>query len=230
MRLDHFIAKSSGISERSARELIASGKVSVDFNVSRDLRHEISQFSAVSVEGQVLQKPLPQYYLMLNKPVGILSATVDEHHETVLDLIDLPDKGTLHLAGRLDRSSSGLILLTNDGRWSEKLTEPDRKVAKVYEVKTDRSIPPDAIELFDKGFHFPTEGITTRPAMLELLSDCSARVTLQEGRYHQIKRMFHRIDGIKLLSLHRIRIGGISLPEDLMPGEWKKIDPEEAFL
>ncbi len=225
MRLDHFIAKSSGISERSAKELIASGKITVDQKISRNLREEVSRFSSVSLEGQSVQEPVERHYLMMNKPVGVLSATVDDQHETVLDLIDLPDKVSLHLAGRLDRSSSGLVLLTNDGKWSESLTEPDRKVAKVYLVETDRPIPAVAVNNFAEGFEFSPEGITTRPAGLELLSDYRARVTLHEGRYHQIKRMFHRIDGIKLRSLHRVSIGGIALPDDLAPGEWRRIDP-----
>ncbi len=184
-------------------------------------RREVNRFEEVSAAGEILQRALPRLYLMVHKPAGILSATSDPLHQTVLDLIEHPDKDTLHLAGRLDRSSTGLVLLTNDGNWSESLTLPGRKVEKVYLVETDRDIPEEAILRFEEGFHFPTEGITTLPAKLELLGPRKAKVTLREGRYHQIKRMFHRIDGIRLASLHRTRIGGISLPDDLEPGEWR---------
>ncbi len=192
-----------------------------------DHRREVSRFDEVSVGTKILQQALPRLYVMLHKPAGILSATSDPVHRTVLDLIDHPDKDTLHLAGRLDRSSTGLVLLTNDGTWSESLTLPGRKVEKVYLVETNQDIPQEAVSRFAEGFHFSTEGITTLPAKLEILSPRKARVSLYEGRYHQIKRMFHRIDGIRLISLHRVQIGGISLPDDLAPGKWRLLTVHE---
>lgn len=223
MRLDHFIAKGLQISERSARTRIASGEIVVDGSVCRDLQSDITQYHDVRFRGVELQSAVERLYLMLNKPVGVVSATVDDQHKTVIDLIDHPDKESLHLAGRLDRSTSGLVLLTNDSEWSESLTQPEGKVAKVYLVETDRPIPEVAVSKFAEGFYFETEGVTTRPAELEILEACRARVTLHEGRYHQIKRMFHRIDGIRLWSLHRESIGDICLPEGLCPGEWRKL-------
>lgn len=193
-----------------------------------DHRREVSRFDEVTAGGKILQQALPRLYLMFHKPAGILSATSDPVHRTVLDLIDHPDKDTLHLAGRLDRSSTGLVLLTNDGTWSESLTLPGRKVEKVYLVETNQNIPEEAVSRFAEGFHFPTEDITTLPAKLEILSPRKARVILCEGRYHQIKRMFHRIDGIRLTSLHRVQIGGISLPGDLLPGNWRFLTVPEV--
>ena len=192
-----------------------------------DHRRDISRFDEVSVLNEILQRAIPRLYLMLNKPAGILSATTDSQHPTVLDLIDHPNKATLHLAGRLDRSSTGLILLTNDGAWSGSLTLPGQKVEKGYLVETDRPIPPEAVVRFSEGFLFPTEGITTLPAELEILAPTRARVTLHEGRYHQIKRMFHRLDGIRLKSLHRERIGTIRLPDDLATGQWRPLSEGE---
>jgi len=227
VKLEDFIAKRMSIGRRAARAHILAGEVTVSGESTDDHRREVTRFDEVTVAGEILQRSLPRLYLMLNKPAGILSATTDKNHRTVLDLIDHPDKATLHLAGRLDRSSTGLILLTNDGEWSESLTLPGRKVEKSYLVETDRPIPPKAVEHFAVGFHFPTEGITTLPARLEILAPDLARVILHEGRYHQIKRMFHRLDGIRLRSLHRERIGPLQLPDDLEPGHWRALTPEE---
>lgn len=227
MKLEDFISKRLQIGRRSARALILDGKVTHGGEPGNDHRHEVTRFDEVTVGGEIIQPALPRLYLMLHKPAGILSATTDREHCTVLDLIDHPDKATLHLAGRLDRSSTGLILLSNDGEWSESLTLPGRKVEKSYLVETDRPIPPGAVERFAEGFHFPTEGITTLPARLEILEPQRARVTLHEGRYHQIKRMFHRLDGIRLRSLHRDRIGPLTLPDDLDPGQWRSLTSSE---
>lgn len=223
MKLEDLIAKRLGVGTRGARALILGGRVAVAGEIAVDHRREISRFDEVLCEGAVVQAAMKRLHLMLHKPAGILSATSDPVHRTVLDLIDHPDKDTLHLAGRLDRSSTGLVLLTNDGRWSEALSDPATKVEKVYLVGTDRPIPMEAVERFAEGFWFATEGLTTRPAHLEILEECLARVTLVEGRYHQIKRMFHRIDGIRLTSLHRVRIGPHELPEDLAAGQWRVI-------
>ncbi len=225
MKLSQLIGKRLQIGEKRARESILGGRVMVNGGLALDPHDEIDRFDEVRCGGDLVQPALTRLCLMLHKPAGILSATSDPQHRTVIDLIDHPDKSTLHLAGRLDRSSTGLVLLSNDGRWSAALTDPEAKVEKVYLVGTDRDIPVEAVALFERGFAFATEGIVTRPARLEILEPRLARVTLREGRYHQIKRMFHRIEGIRLTSLHRIRIGPWRLPEDLAPGDWRRIDP-----
>jgi 16S rRNA pseudouridine516 synthase len=162
----------------------------------------------------------------MHKPVGWLSATKDAQHATVLDLIDDPDKHALHLAGRLDRNTSGLLILTNDGNWSKRLMAADFKVPKVYRVETDVPVPSEAVEAFARGFYFHTENITTLPAKLEIHGELLARVTLHEGRYHQVKRMFHRV-GCRVTALHRESVGALRLPEELKPGEWREMTPEE---
>jgi 16S rRNA pseudouridine516 synthase len=227
VKLEDFISKRLQIGRRSARALILDGKVTHRGERGDDHRGEVTRFDEVTVGGKILQSSLPRLYLMLHKPAGILSATSDREHRTVLDLIDHPDKATLHLAGRLDRSSTGLILLSNDGHWTESLTSPGRKVEKSYLVETDRPIPAEAMARFAEGFPFPTEGITTLPARLEIIAPDRARVTLREGRYHQIKRMFHRLDGIRLRSLHRERIGPLTLPAELTPGQWRPLTTGE---
>jgi 16S rRNA pseudouridine516 synthase len=188
----------------------------------------VDRFTWVEQDGAVIQAPQRALYLMLHKPVGILSATKDDQHPTVIDLIDHPDKHTLHLAGRLDRSTSGLVLLTNDGRWSKRLMAAEEKVPKVYRVETLDPIAPEAAEAFARGFYFHTEDITTRPAELIVLNERQARLTLHEGRYHQVKRMFHRI-GNRVVSLHRESIGTLLLPLDLPPGAWRELTAQEVL-
>jgi 16S rRNA pseudouridine516 synthase len=190
---------------------------------------EISRFYRVEQDHLVVQPGERLLHLMLHKPAGIVSATKDAEHQTVIDLIDDPDKESLHLVGRLDRNTSGLVLLTNDGSWSKALMNPSRKVPKVYRVKTRDPIPVEAVGRFLEGFHFHTEDLVTLPAKLEILSEREARLTLHEGRYHQIKRMFHRI-GNQVTALHREQIGAIKLPENLAPGAWRFLSPAEIAI
>lgn len=224
MRLDHLITKRTELSERAAKLAIASGEVQVAGVVEKDLLRVIDKFTQVTWDGQQVQAQQERVYLMLNKPRGYLSATRDDQHPVALDLIDHPAKADLHIAGRLDRSSTGLLLLTNDSEWSESLSHPDAKVEKTYLIETIQPIPNDAVQKFAAGFYFATEDITTRPAELQIISPRKARVTISEGKYHQIKRMFHRLEPqVQLSSLHRERIGHYTMPTELAAGDWMKV-------
>lgn len=208
---------------KSARHSILQGRVRVDGQVATRIDLEICRFSRVEMDGELVREAERLLHIMMHKPIGVLSATSDAVHRTVIDLIDDPDKSSLHLVGRLDRNTSGLVLLTNDGRWSKAIMDPSHKVPKVYLVETRDPIPPEAVAAFAQGFYFHTEDLTTMPAELEILAERKARLTLHEGRYHQVKRMFHRI-GNRVTALHRVSVGGIALPEDLQPGEWRILD------
>ena len=229
MKLDRLIAKHRSLGRNEAHRLIAAGRVLVDGVCSLANQHEIDRFTRVELDAEIVQSPQRALYLMMHKPAGVVSATVDAGYRTVIDLLHDPDKHTLHIAGRLDRWSTGLLLLTNDGRWSKQLMDASSKVPKTYVVETDSRIPSDAVAAFAGGFHFAAEDITTQPAELVLLDDCRARVTIHEGRHHQIKRMFGRL-GCFVTALHRESIGGLSLPEDLLPGQWREVTAEERGL
>ena len=226
MKLDRLIASHASIGRKAAHLLIAARRVKVDGITIPDSHHEADRFMRIEIDDAVVQKPQRALYLMLHKPVGVLSATMDDQHPTVIDLIDDPDKHTLHIAGRLDRGTSGLVLLTNDGRWSKALMDPGHKVPKVYLVETREPIAPEAVEAFARGFHFPTEDIYTLPARMEILGERHARLTLHEGRYHQVKRMFHRVNN-RVINLHRQSIGQIELPPGLTPGQWRPLTNAE---
>ena len=227
VKLDRLLAKHQSMGRNKARQWVVERRVTVDGGIA--VRHdlEVDRFSRVALDGEIIQNPERLLHFMVHKPVGVVSATSDAEHRTVVDLIDDPDKASLHLVGRLDRGTSGLVLLTNDGRWSKALMNPTRKVPKVYLVETRDPTPPEAaVAAFAAGFYFHTEDLTTLPAELVILEARKARLTLHEGRYHQVKRMFHRI-GNRVTALHRERIGGIELPDDLPPGAWRALTREE---
>jgi 16S rRNA pseudouridine516 synthase len=219
-RLDRHMSAHTGIPRKGVRLMLAQARVTVDGVVARDIGQLIGQFSQVLLDGIPTQNNAPRY-LMLNKPQGVVCATKDKHHRTVIDLLDQPLREQLHIAGRLDFNSTGLVLLTNDGKWSRRLSAPTSGLIKRYRVTTEQSITRDQIEAFERGMHFEYEGIITRPAQLTTLGDRVAEVGLIEGRYHQIKRMFGRF-GNRVLSIHRFAVGDYELG-DLGTGDCRDI-------
>ena len=225
MKLERLLAKHQLMGRSAARQAILASRVQIDDTTINAFDYEVDRFARVTLDDTVVQAAARRLCLMLHKPVGVLSATTDAKHPTVIDLIDDPEKHTLHLVGRLDLNTSGLVLLTNDGRWSKALMHPDKKVPKTYLVATLEPIPATAPTEFEEGFYFETENLTTLPAKLEILTPHSARVTLHEGRYRQVRRMFHRV-GCKVTALHRESIGDLHLPTDLPPGHHRPVPPE----
>lgn len=209
MRLDRFLIRQGRHSGKEVTRLLAAGKVAVDHATEPNGLRKIDRFTRVELDGEILQAH-EAVYLMLHKPAGWLSATKDPLHPTVIDLIHHPLRDELHLAGRLDRASTGLLLLTNDGRWSKRVTEPVEEILKIYRVTTRDDIAPGTAALFAAGIYFAYEDLTTRPAALEVVHAREALLTIHEGRYHQVKRMFHAV-GNQVLSLHRESIGPLTL-------------------
>lgn len=229
MRLDRFLGNQPHLNRRDARLLLAGGRIRVDGQVARDGRVEIREFSRIELDDSVLQAGRPARYFMLHKPAGVVSATRHEQHRTVLDLLEEPDRQDLHLAGRLDLTTTGLLLITNDGLWSRRITHPQHKLAKVYYVETAEPIDAEYIEAFARGLYFAYEDLVTQPAGLETLGSHSARLTLFEGRYHQVKRMFGHFRN-RVLRLHRESMGPLRLEPGLMPGQYRPLTPEEIQL
>ncbi|WOH39223.1 16S rRNA pseudouridine(516) synthase [Thalassotalea fonticola] len=225
-RLDKFLSERFNIKRKDVRLLLAQKRVLVDEQLALDVDLIIDTFSLITVDGEIVQNNQAKY-VMLHKPVGVVSATKDDIHQTVIDLLDFPYKHSLHIAGRLDLNSSGLLLLTNDSRWSEKLSKPNSKVAKIYQVTLGNKLTNDMISAFLTGMYFEFENITTKPAKLEILSEHIARVELVEGKYHQIKRMFGRFRN-PVVKLHRQSIGSLALDENLKPGESRELSSFEV--
>ncbi len=224
-RLDRFISRCENIHRKDVRLMLAQGRIQLDGMQAQSMNQVVGQFTRVTLDDRVLQSRTA-CYLMLNKPCGVVSATRDPLHRTVIDLVDASPDHALHIAGRLDFNSSGLMLLTNDGAWSRGLSDPDARVTKTYGVTVQRPLRQGDIDAFRAGMHFSYEDITTRPAELMILSAYEAQVTLIEGRYHQIKRMFGRL-GNRVLSIHRNAIGELTLDPALASGESRPLQLDE---
>ena len=210
---------------RDVRLLIAQRRILLDGQPAQSISQTLTEFTHVVLDGRCLQNHQP-VYLMLNKPRGVVSATRDAKHTTVVDLLDHPARDTLHIVGRLDFNTTGLLLLTNNGTWSRQISLPATKLKKVYEVRLAKPIEPHYAAVFEQGLYFNYEGITTQPAHLEVLAASRARLTLVEGKYHQVKRMFGYFQN-EVLELHRVSVGPVSL-RGLALGEYRSLTPEEV--
>lgn len=228
-RIDRYISKQLNINRRDIKLMLAQGRIIINGEIIREVSTIVEEFDHVLCDGEVLQAKQP-LYIMLNKPLGVVSATKDDLHKTVIDLLDgysVAELASLHIVGRLDLNTSGLLLLTNDGYWSRKLMAPKEKVNKVYQVTLENDLSDDYISAFAAGMYFSFEGITTQPAQLRILSNKVAEVILVEGKYHQIKRMFGRFRN-PVLALHRSSIGNLYLAESLMLGQSRQLTSFEV--
>jgi len=226
MRLDRFLANLPCYNRQQVRLLLVQRRVRVDAKVVTDPQAEVREFSCVEVDDQLHQAGYPPRYLMLHKPAGCVSATHDPQHRTVLDLLPTELRDDLHIAGRLDYNTTGLLILTNDGQWSRRLTQPTTKLPKHYLVETEDEIGAHYVAKFREGFYFAFEDLTTLPAQLDILGPRQARLAIVEGRYHQVKRMFGHFDN-KVVGLHRESMGAIQLDPRLAPGEFRALTGDE---
>ncbi|WP_298442453.1 pseudouridine synthase [uncultured Ferrimonas sp.] len=226
MRVDRLLTNQPQWNRRQALLLLAQGQVRINGSVIRNAEAEADQFAQVCVNHHIIQAGVAPQYWMLNKPAGVVSATRDPQHPTALALLPAELQPQLHIAGRLDKASTGLLLLTNDGLWSRRITEPALKKPKTYLVTLGNPIDPDTAARFAEGIHFEYENITTSPAQLQQLSSHQARLTIFEGRYHQIKRMFGRFRN-PVVALHRETMGPIALDPNLTCGQSRPLTAAE---
>lgn len=224
-RLDRFLSSQLQIPRKAVRELLLAKRVRVNGEYEGNMDRQVDEFCHILLDNAVLQENTPHYF-MLHKPVGVVSATKDTQHKTALELLPTSMRYDLHIAGRLDLNSSGLLLLTNDSRWSDALMSPHQKVAKVYRVRLANPLTQDYISAFAAGMYFGFEDIVTAPAKLLILNDFEAEVTLYEGKYHQIKRMFGRFRN-PVVALHRVSIADITLDTQLACGEYRELTAAE---
>ncbi len=225
MRLDRFIATVTDYSRSEVKKLIKAGEIEVDGQAADDPRLAVSVYADVTLRGHSLRAATPRYF-MLNKPQNYVCAARDRRHLTVLDLLDEDNPERLHIAGRLDIDTTGLVLLTDDGQWSHSVTSPQKQCWKQYWLRTAEPIAEDAISRFARGVFLKDDKARTLPAELCILDECEARLKICEGRYHQVKRMFAAL-GNAVVELHREAIGDIVLDEALEEGEYRALTEME---
>ena len=225
MRLDKFIANNTALTRRQVHRAVRSGLVSVDGETVSDVSMKVTDAMHVLNDGRPVLARLP-LYLMLNKPQGVVCATSDPEHQTVMDLIQDDDRKGLHMAGRLDIDTTGLVLLTDDGDWSHRIASPRKGCGKIYLVGLAEPLPEEAAALLRQGILLRNEKKPTQPADVERVSDKEIRLTIREGKYHQVKRMLAAV-GNRVISLHRERIGVIELDAGLDSGEYRALTPDE---
>jgi len=230
-RLDRFVSEYKQLNRKSVRLILAQHRVYVDGILAKNTAQLVNKFSRIVIDDEVVQQNCT-HYIMLNKPVGVVCATKDKHHKTVVDLLADDYEKTivdeLHIVGRLDLNTSGMVLLTNDSQWSQWLTSPLSQIPKCYQVLLENPMTNEYIDAFAKGMFFSYENITTRPVQLKILSPHHAEVILIEGRYHQIKRMFGRFRN-KVVGLHRQSVGSLKLDEKLLLGQNRRLTKDELL-
>lgn len=229
MRLDKLLAARTGMTRSESRKAIAKGRVAVAGAVCKQADAQVDETAALALDGAPLAGAYQKYvYIMLNKPAGVVSASRDKRDTTVADLVAAAyPRRQLFPAGRLDKTSTGFVLLTDDGALAHDLLAPTHHVEKVYLVTLDTPLTPEMRAGFAAGVTL-ADGQTLAPARAEPAGadPCVVRVTLHQGVYHQIKRMFG-VFGAGVNALHRESIGGVALDPALAPGQYRELTQTE---
>ena len=228
-RLDKFISSQTSLSRKDAGRAIRDKRVAVNGDIIRAVDTKIDpKTDTITLDGQAITYQQYVYYMM-NKPMGAVSATEDRSERTVLDLLpaDLRRDG-LFPAGRLDKDTTGLLILTDDGDYAHRMLSPKKHVDKTYIATLDREPDASVSASFAEGITL-TDGTACKEGQAVCLGNHRVRVTIHEGKYHQVKRMFAAL-GYKVTALERIRIGGLTLDSSLQKGDVRPLSADEAAL
>jgi 16S rRNA pseudouridine516 synthase len=224
MRLDKFVCKSTTLSRTQATAVICDGHVVVNHVVIVDVATQVHEDNHICLKGEVLTARKSRYILM-HKPADTICSNIDEAYPSLFNYIDVENSSELHVAGRLDADTTGLVLVTDDGRWSFNIITPTKHCQKVYRVGLSRPISDDVAAKFVNGVQLQGEQQLTRPAILEIVTSKEVLLTITEGKFHQVKRMFAAV-GNRVVSLHRESIGAIQL--DIEVGQWRYLTDNEV--
>ena len=229
MRLDKYLTATETLFRAQAKKAIANGQVKVDNEVIQNVNHKIDEtVQEVLYMGTPVTYQKYVYY-MLNKPAGYLSATRDKQ-QTVMDLIESKKKEELFPVGRLDKDTEGLLLITNNGDLAHNLLSPKKHVSKKYFARIQGKVTPEMIEVFQAGMFIGE--YKALPADLTILTSnevSEVEVVLYEGKFHQVKRMFHAV-GLEVIYLKRLTMGKLRLDEELLPGQYRALTMEEIRM
>lgn len=228
MRLDKFLSDMGIASRKELKDIIRAGRVTVDGAAVSQPEAKIDpEENAVALDGEALSYRRYRYYIM-DKPAGILTATEDKKQKTVLDLMT-PEERRMGLfpVGRLDKDTSGLLLLTDDGSFAHRVISPRSEVEKIYHARVDGDVTADDVRAFAEGIVL-RDGTHCIPAVLERTGEGSCLVTVMEGKYHQVRRMLAS-RGKPVVELRRLSVGALSLDGTLTPGEYRELAQSEAM-
>lgn len=227
MRLDKFLSNQGIASRSQVKEYIRKGRVIVNEQVVKTSDQQIDESKdRIYFDGELImyQKNI---YIMLNKPQGVVSATMDNVHKTAFDLLKIANKKDLFIVGRLDLDTEGLLLITNDGELSHNLLSPKRHVSKTYQVIAEQPITKEQIQKLEAGVDIGEEKLTL-PARVQQISENEFYLSIVEGKFHQVKRMLQAVDN-QVVFLKRVAIAGLKLDETLKAGEYRELTKDEYF-
>lgn len=231
MRLDKYLADMGEGTRQEVKKYIRRGSVTVNGELVRSPERKVDERDQVCLDGREVSYAAEEYF-MLNKPAGVVSATEDKRDRTVLDLIQYKKRKDLFPVGRLDKDTEGLLLITNDGALSHRLLSPRHHVDKTYYVEVQGHVTEENRAAFQRGVNIGTEEepLVTMPARLEILeagqSLSRVRLTIREGKFHQVKRMFLS-QGMEVSYLKRESMGSLRLDDSLAPGEYRPLTEHE---
>ncbi|MFA6984245.1 MAG: pseudouridine synthase [Sedimentibacter sp.] len=233
LRIDKMLSNTGVGSRKQIKTDARNGHIEVNGTIEKDSSRIIdTETDAVKYKGEIIK--YTQYiYLMMNKPRGVVSATEDNYDKTVIDLLKDEDKSYKPFpVGRLDKDSEGLLLITNDGKLSHDLLAPKKHVDKTYYVEVDEEVTENDVTAFEKGVILKEDNYKTLPAKLQIIESgypSICLVTIREGKFHQVKRMFNAINN-EVIYLKRISMGTLKLDESLKTGQYRHLTEEEIKL
>lgn len=225
MRLDKYLCESLELTRTQAIKVIKSGVITIDEIVVKRAATKVLSGCVVKLNQKIIS-PIGEQYFMLNKPAGYVCANSDALHPTVFMLLDEPKLDKLHVVGRLDADTTGLVLITNNGKWSHKVRSPRTKCGKKYLVSLAEPLTAAMQTQLESGILLRNETTKTTPAIVEVLTPTQCYLTIFEGKYHQVKRMFAAV-GNKVETLHREAIGSIKLDNNLAQKQYRALTAAE---
>lgn len=228
MRIDKYICDTINITRSQVRRKISGGCVCVNGVRVRSASEQVDESCSVTLDGEIV-KYNKYVYIMMNKPAGVVSASSDRHMRTAVDLLsDADRRSDLFIAGRLDRDTTGFLLITNDGEFAHNILSPKKHIYKTYEVVLRHGDFSGYGEAFESGVRLE-DGYVCKPAQFQAVGERICTLRICEGKFHQIKRMFLSL-GNEVLSLRRIEMGGVVLDKGLEPGQYRRLYAEEYEL
>ena len=225
MRLDKLVSEATPCSRLQAKKIISSGRVSINGLITKKIGTKVSDTDRVESLGKELSK-LSTRYILVNKPLGFVCSTQDEQYPSALNLLAGVNLANLHFAGRLDQDTTGLVLISDDGKWTHRITSPNSKFNKTYRVELASPLTDEAINLLQTGVKLKNDDKPTKPATVHQIDKINIEISLTEGRYHQVKRMIAAV-GNHVVSLHRITIGHVTIDDEMNSAAWRYLTPAE---